>query len=73
MRLDDGWTGYTWNESLFPDRASLLDELHSRKIHMALNLHPALSVHWYEKPYQQMAERMGMTPAERRIVPFHIA
>lgn len=69
----DGWTGYTWNEALFPDHVALLKELHSRKMHTALNLHPALGVRWYEKPYRQMAERMGMDPAEKRVVPFQIA
>lgn len=69
----DGWTGYTWNEALFPDHAALLNELHNRKMHTALNLHPALGVRWYEKPYQQMAESMGMNPEEKRVVPFRIA
>lgn len=69
----DGWTGYTWNEGLFPDHVGLLNELHDRKIHTALNLHPALGVRWYEKPYRQMAESMGMDSEEKRVVPFRIA
>ena len=69
----DGWTGYTWNEKLFPDHAALLKELHKRGMHTALNLHPALGVRWYEKPYRRMAERMGMDPEEKKVVPFRIA
>lgn len=69
----DGWTGYTWNKKLFPDHVALLKELHSRGMHITLNLHPALGVRWYEKPYRQMAENMGMDPEEKRVVPFNIA
>ena len=68
----DGWTGYTWNKKLFPDHVALLKELHERGMHTALNLHPALGVRWYEKPYRQMAESMGMNPDEKLVVPFQI-
>lgn len=69
----DGWTGYTWNDKLFPDHVALLKELHDRGMHTTLNLHPALGVRWYEKPYCQMAENMGMDPGEKKVVPFQIA
>ena len=68
----DGWTGYTWNEALFPDHTALLRELHTRGMHVSLNLHPALGVRWYEKPYRGMAERMGLDPSEKQVVPFQI-
>ena len=69
----DGWTGYTWNEELFPDHAALLQELHARGMHASLNLHPALGVRWYERPYRAMAGRMGVDPSEKQVVPFQIA
>lgn len=69
----DGWTGYTWNERLFPDHRAFLDALHRRGLHVTLNLHPALGVRFYEKPYAEMASRMGMDPQERLRVPFCIA
>ena len=69
----DGWTGYTWNKKLFPDHEALLKELHDRGMHTTLNLHPALGVRWYEKPYRKMAENMGMDPDEKKVVPFRIA
>lgn len=69
----DGWTGYTWNKELFPDHVALLKDLHDRGMHTTLNLHPALGVRWYEKPYRQMAENMGMDPDEKLVVPFQIA
>jgi len=68
----DGWTGYTWNEKLFPDHVALLKNLHDRGLHTTLNLHPALGVRWYEKAYPRMAAGMGMDPADKRVVPFHI-
>lgn len=69
----DGWTGYTWNEMLFPDHVALLKELHDRGMRTTLNLHPALGIRWYEKPYRQMAENMGMKPEEKKVVSFDIA
>lgn len=69
----DGWTGYTWNQKLFPDHVTLLKELHDRDMHTTLNLHPALGVRWYEKPYKQMAESMGIDPEEKHVVPFRIS
>lgn len=68
----DGWTGYTWNENLFPNHRELLKDLHQRGLHVALNLHPALGVRWYEKAYHAMALAMGMQPGERLAVPFQI-
>ena len=69
----DGWTGYTWNKKLFPDHTALLQELHDRGMHTTLNLHPALGIRWYEKPYRLMAENMGMDPDENKVVLFQIA
>ena len=42
-------------------------------MHVSLNLHPALGVRWYERPYRAMAERMGVDPSEKQVVPFQIA
>lgn len=69
----DGWTGYTWNEGLFPDPPGFLAELHRRNLHVALNLHPALGVRFYEKPYAEMARRLGLDPSSRLRIPFQIA
>ena len=69
----DGWTGYTWNEHLFPNHRALLTELHRRGMHTTLNLHPALGVRWYEKPYSEMAQNMGMDPQDKLVIPFQIS
>ncbi len=56
-----GWTGYTWNEELFPDYKKFLKDLHDRKLEVTLNLHPADGIRPFEKMYPEMAEAMGVT------------
>ena len=68
---DEGWTGYTWNEELFPDYRRFLKGLHERGLRTALNLHPALGVRSYEKQYADMARAMGADPASGRTIPFN--
>ena len=70
---ESGWTGYTWNEDLFPDYRGFIKDLHAMGMKVTLNLHPALGVRWFEKQYKEMAERMGVDPATRAPVPFDIA
>ncbi len=68
-----GWTGYTWNRTLFPDPPDALKWLHAQGLKVALNLHPAEGVHPHEAQYPEMARRMGIDPASRAPVPFDIA
>ena len=65
----DGWTGYTWNEELFPNYKEFIRGLHERGLHTALNLHPAKGVQSYEKQYPAVAERMGVDPSGGKTVP----
>lgn len=58
-----GWTGYTWNEKLFPDYKAFIRELHACGLKTALNLHPAAGVRHHEVMYEQMAKAAGMDPA----------
>lgn len=67
----DGWTGYTWNRSLFPDPKRFLSELKKRNIRTALNLHPAAGVRPWDDDYEEMAKRMGIDPASKQPVPFN--
>ena len=68
-----GWTGYTWNEDLFPDYRAFLRDLHAMGMKVTLNLHPALGVRWFEKQYPEMAARLGVDPASKAPVPFDIS
>ncbi len=69
----NGWTGYTWNRSLFPDPQGFFRWLHAQGLRTALNLHPANGVHPHEEQYSQMAQWMGVDPAIRKPIPFDIA
>lgn len=53
------WTGYTWNETLFPNPKGLLNWVHSKNIYICLNLHPAEGCATYEKGYKEFASFMN--------------
>ena len=68
----NGWTGYTWNEELFPDYKAFLRELHGSNLKTALNLHPAAGVRHHEAMYEEMAKAAGIDPATKEPVPLDI-
>lgn len=68
-----GWTGYTWNNDLFPDPAGFIAWLHDQGLRTALNLHPALGIRPHEAMYGEMADRLGKDPATKATLPFDIA
>ena len=67
-KCSNGWTGYTWNEDLFPDYKAFLQGLHDRNLKTALNLHPADGVRRHEIMYEQMARAAGIDPASGETV-----
>lgn len=67
-----GWTGYTWNEELFPDHKELLRWLHEQGLRVSLNLHPADGVRGHEKAYPAMAAALGMDPVKEEPIPFDV-
>lgn len=54
-----GWTGYTWNQELFPDYKQFLKELHTYNVKTALNLHPASGIRKHEAMYEDMCKALG--------------
>ncbi len=56
-----GWTGWTWNRSLFPDPQKFLDTMHSKGLKVTLNLHPADGFENYEECYPALAKALGKT------------
>jgi alpha-glucosidase (family GH31 glycosyl hydrolase) len=68
-----GWTGYTWNNDLFPDPTGFIAWLHEQGLRTALNLHPALGIRPYEADYAAMAQSLGLDPAAGATIPFDIA
>ncbi len=65
-----GWTGYTWNEELFPDYKQFLKDLHARNLKVTLNLHPARGVRGYEAMYKDMADAMGVDSKTEKPIDF---
>jgi len=68
-----GWTGYTWNQELFPYPVEFLQALHERGLRTALNLHPAEGIHNHEAAYQPMAEQLGLDPQSQEAIALDIA
>lgn len=66
-----GWTGYSWNRSLFPEPQRLLGWLHEHKLKTTLNLHPASGIPKAEDTYDAFAKTMGVTGGAP--VPFEVA
>lgn len=67
-----GWTGYTWNEKLFPDYKQFLKDLHNRNLRVTLNLHPARGVRGFEVMYKEMAEAVGVDYTKEEPVEFDL-
>lgn len=67
-----GWTGYSWNQKLFPDPELFLQHIHQQGLKTTLNLHPASGVQPWEDAYPEMARAMGIDPATKKYVPFDI-
>lgn len=67
-----GWTGYTWNETYFPDPEAFLAWTEERNLKTPLNLHPASGIQPHEVQYPAMARAMGIDPATQEYVPFRI-
>lgn len=60
-----GWTGWTWNESLFPDPAGFMSHLHDKGVKVTLNLHPAEGFEPYEAAYPALAAALGKTDGSK--------
>ena len=54
-----GWTGWDWNERLFPDYKAFLNYLDAQGVKATMNLHPAEGVRPYEKKYAEFMQRFG--------------
>ncbi|OAA51553.1 Glycoside hydrolase, family 31 [Metarhizium rileyi] len=68
-----GWTGYTWNRSLFPNPKAFIEALHERKLKTSLNEHPAEGIASYEDMYSAMAKALGFDTSNKDTIPFDCA
>ena len=58
-----GWTGWTWNRSIFPDPEKFMSYMESKGLKITLNLHPADGFDNWEWCYPALAESLGLDPA----------
>ena len=65
-----GWTGYTWNRSLFPNPKGFLKWLKDNKLQVTMNLHPADGIKTWEEKWPAMSEWMGNDTALHKDIPY---
>ena len=58
-----GWTGWTWNKSIFPDPEKFMGYLRDNDLKVTLNLHPADGFDHWEQSYAPLAKSLGKDPA----------
>jgi len=68
-----GWTGYTWNKSLFPDPDKFLQWIKEDHLKTTLNLHPASGIAPYEEKYADFAKAMNFDTIGHKNIPFEVA
>ncbi|WP_426563177.1 TIM-barrel domain-containing protein [Angustibacter sp. McL0619] len=71
-RYGTGWTGYSWEPTLFPDPEAFLTELHRRGLRVSLNVHPHEGVQPFEDGYRAMCDAMDVDASSDLRVPFDI-
>ena len=65
-----GWTGYTWNRSLFPNPKGFLSWVKDNKLQVTMNLHPADGIKTWEEKWSAMSEWMGNDTALHKDIPY---
>jgi len=64
-----GWTGYTWNRSIFPNPAQLIADLRADSIYACLNEHPHDGIRPGEEMYQSFMQAMALPAMSRVMAP----
>ena len=65
----EGFGGYAWNASLFPDPAAFLGGVHARGLEVMANVHNQCGVDHCQPNYTAVAAAAGIDPAARSVVP----
>ncbi|MFT8878809.1 MAG: TIM-barrel domain-containing protein [Oenococcus sp.] len=71
-KYGSGWTGYTWNKSLFPQPEKLLTWLHEDGKKVSLNVHPAAGIRAFENCYPKVAKNLGLDAKKEEIADFDL-
>lgn len=61
-----GWTGWTWNKSIFPDPQKFMNYLKDNDLKVTLNLHPADGFDHWEESYPALAQSLGKDPSDKK-------
>ncbi len=67
-----GWTGYTFEKSLFPDYKAFLRSLKEKGLAVTMNLHPRDGVRYFEVQYPEMARAVGIDSSTKQTVQFDL-
>ena len=65
-----GWTGFTWNNDLFPQPDAFIEKIHDMGLKLTLNLHPAEGIQPYEKAFVEAAVALNRNPDKRFPISF---
>ncbi|KAL6245349.1 hypothetical protein RBB50_007347 [Rhinocladiella similis] len=65
-----GWTGYTWDDKLFPNPEEFGREMHTRNLKITLNDHPHHGIHHHEDAYEEMAKFLGLDTSNKNPILF---
>ncbi|RDW76010.1 hypothetical protein BP5796_06831 [Coleophoma crateriformis] len=65
-----GWTGYTWDDDVFPDPEKFGRDLHERQLKITLNDHPHAGIHYHEDSYDEMAKFLGHDTSKKTPILF---
>ncbi len=68
-----GWTGYSWNRSLFPKPEKFLDWTDRNNLKTALNLHPASGIAPMEDAYQDFAKAYNFDAKSNKYIHYQMA
>ena len=60
-----GWTGWTWNKSLFPNPQKFMSYLKDNDLKVTVNLHPAEGFDHYEAVYPALAKSLGRDASDK--------
>jgi hypothetical protein len=68
----NGWTGWDFSRTHFPDPQSFLDWAHARGYHVTVNDHPSGDYTSADSAFKQVCQAVGWDPAMKRKVNFDL-
>lgn len=69
QQCGEGFGGYTWNASLFPDPTAFLNGAHAQGFEVMANLHNQCGIDHCQANYSAVAAAAGLDPTSRAVVP----